>query len=238
MQINQSEIILDPKLSVKILSIIAIFLLLANLFFNFLKYITGDRFFYGLIPLFQFNLENNIPAFFSGCLFLGSAALLILVWKIMQINAKPQIIWAFLAGLFLFLAFDELFKVHEHLIEPIRKTLGTSGLLYCSWVIVYGIGVVLLSFLFFPVWWRLNKTVRLWFALSAFTFLSGAIGFEMIGGAYFETIGRQGDLIYGAFYTIEESLEMAGLIMFIYSLLIFLQKEFNGFSIVISDKKD
>jgi len=237
MPTKQSVITLHPKSVIKIPSAIAIFLVIANVLFNFVKYITGDRFFYGLIPLFQLSAENNIPAFFSGCLFLINAALLILIWKAKRINADPQTIWAFLSGLFLFLAFDELFKVHELLIDPLRETLGTFGLLYFAWVIVYGAGVVLLSFLFFPVWWRLNKTVKLWLALSAIIYLGGALGFEMVGGAYFEAIEQKGDLIYGALYTIEESLEMAGLIMFIYALLLLLQKEFDEVTIIISDKK-
>jgi len=237
MQAKQSIITLHPKSVTKVLSAITLFLVLANVFFNFVKYMTDDRFFYGLIPLFQLSAENNIPAFFSGCLFLINTVLLILIWKAKRINANPQIIWAFLAGLFLFLAFDELFKVHELLIDPMRETLGTSGLLYFAWVIVYGVGVALLSFLFFPVWWRLNKTVKLWLALSAIIYLSGALGFEMIGGAYFEAIEEKGDLIYGTLYTIEESLEMAGLIMFVYALLLLLQSEFNGVALVISDEK-
>ena len=173
---------------------------------------------------------------FSGCLFLINAILLIPIWQVQRTNSDSQMIWAFLSGLFLFLAYDELFSVHEALIKPIRETLGTSGPFYFAWVIVYGAGVTLLSLLFFPVWWRLNKTVKLWFALAAVTYLSGAVGFEMIGGLHRETIGKQGDLIYGILYTLEESLEMAGLIMLIYCLLLLLQKNFNGVAIVIPDK--
>lgn len=233
MQSNQAVNIVQPKLTTLILSVIGVGLVLANIIINFVKYMTGDRFFYGLIPLFQLSAEHNIPAFFSGCLFLINALLLLLVWQTRRLKSQPHLMWLFLAGLFLFLSFDELFKVHEHLIEPVRNTLGTSGLLYFSWVIVYGLAVIILAAFFFPVWWRLNKTVKIWFALSAITYLSGVIGFEMLGGAHFERIGGQGDLIYGALYTIEEALEMAGLIMFVYSLMLLIQREFGGLIIQI-----
>ena len=237
MQTKQSAVILNPKSLTKILSVIAFFLVLANLITIFVKYITGDRIFYGLIPLFQLNAEYNIPTFFSGLLFLFSAVLLVFIWKARRINAESQIIWAFLAGLFLFLAFDELFKVHGLLFELIRKIFKTLGLPRFIWIIFYSTGLVLLSFLVFPVWQRLSKTVKLWFALSAFTFLGGAIGFDMIEKVYYRSIGWREDLIYGALYTIEESLEMAGLIMFIYSLLLLIQVEFKGIAFVIPDKK-
>jgi len=111
------------------------------------------------------------------------------------------------------------------------------GLPRFTWVITYGTGFVLLSFLFFPVWQRLNNKVKLWFAISAVTFFSGAILFDIIGIIYLKMNGWHKDLIYGVLDTIEESLEMAGLIIFVYSLLLLIQMEFHGGSISISDNK-
>lgn len=139
---------------------------------------------------------------------------------------------SFVGNIF-FLGVEVLLNVHGLLIEPIRKSLGISRRFF----FVYGLGLLILLFVFIPVWRQLNKNVKQWFALSASTFLIGAIGFDIIGDVYFKSIGWREDIIYGALYTIEESLEMAGLIMFIYSLLLLLQREINGVSIVISDKK-
>lgn len=101
--------------------------------------------------------------------------------------------------------------MHERLIHPLRETLDLSGLLFFAWFIVYGVGVVLLSVLFFPMWWRLNKRVRLWLGLSAAIYLGGAVGLEMIGGAYYEAIDGEHNLVYEVLTTVEESLEMGGL---------------------------
>ena len=226
MQTKRSLIILHPKSSVKILSVITIFLVLANLFTIFVIYITGDRNFYGLIPLFKLNIEYNIPSFFSGCLFLGSAVLLILIWKAKKMNDEPQIIWALLSVIFFYLGVEILLNVHGLLIEPIRKSLGISRRFY----FVYGLGLLILLLVFIPVWRQLNKNVKQWFALSASTFLSGAIGFDVIGDVYFKSIGWREDLIYSVLYTIEESLEMAGLIMFIYGLLLLLRRSSTDYN--------
>ena len=243
MNTDRSINLITPKSAAKILGTITIVLICANLFFNFIKYLTKDSSFYGLIPLFNLNYEHNIPSFFSGCLFLISAVFLIQIWKVKKHYNKPQKIWILLAFLFVFLAYDELFKVHELLIDPIRNTWHTTGLLYYAWFIVYGVGVLLLAVLFYPEWKRLNKKFQLLFSAAATTFMTGAIGFEMIGGAYYESINREtainrGDVISGVLYTIEESLEMAGLLIFIYSLMLLLEKELDGAVLIVSEKEN
>lgn len=230
--------LLTPKTVVKALGTITLLLIFANVILNVIKHITKDAYLYGLIPLFKLSAENNIPSFFSGCLFLLSSILLMLIWKTKKHYDKPGKIWGMLALLFLFLAYDELFSVHELLIHPIRDALHTTGLLYEAWIIVYGVAVCALVAVFFPEWRRLEKKFKIWFFASAFTFMSGAIGFEMIGGAYFESINRQGDVIYGILYTLEESLEMAGLVIFIYTLMMFLGSELEGAAIAVSETGD
>lgn len=234
MQTKQSVIPLPAWPTFKFLCFITIFLVLMHFFVNVMKYISGSPDFYGLVPLFHLSGENNIPSFFSGCLLLINALLLTVIWRAKQINSEFHRIWAFLAALFLFLAFDEMFQVHERLIVPLRETLGTSGLLYFAWIIVYGVGVLGLAFLFFPVWWRLNKAVRLLFALSAILYLAGAIGCESIGGMRREIVGNNpGDLIWMIVNPIEETLELAGLVTFVYSLLTLIKKDFNGVAIIM-----
>jgi hypothetical protein len=71
-------------------------------------------------------------------------------------------------------------------------------------------GVVLFSVLFFPMWWRLNKRVRLWLGLAAAICLSGAVGLERIGGAYYEAIGGEHDLVYEVLTAVEESARNGG----------------------------
>jgi len=57
--------------------------------------------------------------------------------------------------------------------------------------------------------------------------------FEMIGAKYYQAIGRQRDVVFRMLATIEESLELTGLIMFTYSLLLLLQIEYGGLAIEI-----
>jgi hypothetical protein len=55
------------------------------------------------------------------------------------------------------------------------------------------------------------------FVLSGAIFVTGAIGFEMLGG---KVIQEQGFTVeYAIYYTIEESLEMVGVVIFIFTLI-------------------
>jgi hypothetical protein len=211
----------DPGRLVRTLAVIAALLTLAHLALVLVRTLTGHDYIYGLFPLFDLDLERNIPSFFSGCLLMLNALLFAVVAKAAP---RSKTTWLALSGLFLFLAYDELFSIHEHF-SRLRAALHTSGLLYYAWVIVYVPAVALLAWLFLPVWRRFDGPVRSWLARAAGAYLAGAVGVEMVTGAYHEAGGHQGDLTYGLLVAVEESLEMAGLIMLTHALLKLLQEE-------------
>ena len=95
----------------------------------------GDPF--GLVNLFRLNGEGNIPSYFSGGLLALNAGLLALAGQVRTDDGRRRRVWALLACVFLFLSFDELFEVHEALIEPLRGAWNLSGLLYFAWLLVY-----------------------------------------------------------------------------------------------------
>jgi hypothetical protein len=219
---------LQPGKVVRILVVVAVLLLVANLVSLWMIYVLGYTDVYRLAELFDFDTEQNVPTYYSGCLFLLNVLLLLSVRQAAKTLSKPNVIWLMLAALFLFLGFDELFAVHERLGRPVREAWNLSGIFFFAWVLPYGAAVLLLAMLFLPVWWRLNQPSRFWLGMSAATYLAGALGMEMIGGLY-----RQPDLLFVSLATIEESLELAGLIMLTYSLLLLLQIEYGGFAVEI-----
>ena len=72
---------------------------------------------------------------------------------------------------------------------------------------------------------RLPDKTRLVFFMSGALYVGGAIGFELIEGCFVEQ-QRIDNLIYSLTYsmliTVEESLEMGGVILFIWALLVYL----------------
>lgn len=71
------------------------------------------------------------------------------------------------------------------------------------------------------------------FLVSGTTFISGAIGFEMLGGRQADLYGTN-NVLYSFYYTCEESLEMIGIAIFIYTLLSYMVNQFGDIKITIS----
>lgn len=222
---HQRSLVVNPNAVWLGLAGIALALVTASLGFGAAKNWWWHADVYGLSDLFRLNAEGNIPSFFSGVLFLLNAGLLVVVSWARRDDGWRRWVWAFLAALFVFLAFDELFEVHETLIEPLRQAWQLSGLLYYSWILVYLPATLLLGIIFLPVWLRMKPGHRIRFAAAAVTYLVGAVGLEMLGGARYERAGEAGDVLYALIYTAEEALEMAGLILFLASQMFLLADE-------------
>ena len=237
---QRATVTLYPRNTAFWLGAITIFLLAVHLASILLVYGVGpqNEFVRRLYDLFFPDSEWNIPTLFSTCLFLINAILFGVLWKAKHAAGERQRIWLFLAGLFVFLAIDEFVALHEMFIDPLRHAFDASGFFYYTWIIPYGIAVVVLALFMFPVWWRMEKMIRFWFALSAVVYIGGAIGLEMIGGKYYEMMRMRKDLGYVFISTFEESLEMAGLIILTYVLLLLIRNHYNGFLIHIGGSQD
>lgn len=126
--------------------------------------------------------------------------------------------------MFSFLAFDEGTKIHEKLGDFTENFVDASGYLYYPWFISYGILVVILAVIYARFFLSMERRVYFSFMLSAIIFLIGAIGFDILG-ANEASLHGEDTLTYCVFYTIEESLEMFGLIYLIHILLGLLNRE-------------
>ena len=132
--------------------------------------------------------------------------------------------WVFLALTFAYLSLDESAYLHEILIEPLRNRLGTGGLLYFAWVIPGAAAVLIFGLAYLRFLWNLNRRSRFLFVAAGLVFVGGALGFELIGGALAESFGFE-SIRYTVIMTIEETLEMCGLILFVFALVDYLRRE-------------
>ncbi len=140
------EIILAPKKVTKFLALIVIFLTLAHIGGQFSTYYLGYDNIFGLIPMFNLNSEENIPALFSTLLLLFSSILLALIAFAVKKSSAPHFYyWLGLSLIFLFLSMDESLSIHEGSTRPLRKALDTSGPLFYAWVIPYSIALLALT---------------------------------------------------------------------------------------------
>lgn len=181
-----------------------------------------------LSTLFYVDKEFNVPSTFSALLLLFAGVLLFII-TLKKINFKLKFgHWLVLACGFSVMAVDEMFSFHERLIAPVHNLLTEIlqvehlGIFRFAWVIP---GIALVAILI-PYFWKfllqLPRHTRRNFILSATLYLGGAIGIELLGGYLFATQGSIDSFFYSMVATVEEGLEMAGVILFIHGLMIHL----------------
>ncbi|MEZ5285771.1 MAG: hypothetical protein R2712_13380 [Vicinamibacterales bacterium] len=211
------NIVINPDLTVGVLAGVAVALAVIHLALLGVAVATGHDYLFGLVPLFDLDGEGNIPSFFSGLLLLTNGLLFALTSRTSRDPRRGA--WVLLSAVFVFLAYDEMFSVHERFTEPIRHTLRTSGPLFYPWFIAYIAPVAVLAWRVLPVWSRLARRPRTRLAVAIIVYLLGAVGMEMLGGWWDEMYGHHRTLGWGLLVTIEETLEMAGLILLVRTLL-------------------
>lgn len=208
------------------------FLLIANLIVVFSQaYFVFDDV-HGLTRLFSFSAEKNIPTLFSSLALILSAALLLVIATTHKKLKASYLPWLGLTFVFLFLAIDETASIHEKLTLPVRESLNTSGFLYFAWVIPYGIALAILWALYSKFLINLPRRTMILFFISGLIYVSGAMGLEMIGGLRADLHGSD-DLVYLLIVTCEEFLEMLGIVIFIYALLLYMAEHLKGLRIVV-----
>lgn len=173
----------------------------------------------GLGRILHLNGEKNAPALFATALLL-LAALAFALWARAAIGgARARRMWQLLAALFVLLALDEYFSVHERLSVPVRTMFDLHGTpFHYAWILPYGLGVAALAALFLPIYLRLPRRTQLGFALAAALFLSGAFGMQVVGAVVLTSHGED-STFYAIASTLEETLELAGVVVLIHTLL-------------------
>ena len=229
------KLIFSIKSIVNTLLIIACMLIAASIAGQIMKYVFGHPSVYGLVSLFNVSQEQNIPTLFSVLLLITCSILLSLTLYLQhKQKAGLNMYWATLAIGFAFMAIDEFTELHENVGFLFKPLIGSysHGLLYYSWVIPACALIIFLAVFYSSFLFKLPKTTRINFIIAATTYLTGLIGIEMLGGNYHELHGRD-NLSYSLIATLEESLEMLGLILFIRALLDYLSTQFSEISIHI-----
>jgi hypothetical protein len=209
------------RLYARALGMVALLLVLFSIGGQFSTYMLASPVLAGLAPAFYVDVEHNIPTYFSVVLLLIAASLLAAIATRNRKQGMAHVSeWVVLSVGFSFMAIDEAFQYHERLNLPIGALLGDGnlGVFYYPWVIpgialVFVLGLYFLRFL-----QHLPATFRSRFLLAAILYLGGAIGVELVGSHHAGLHGSE-NWTYSMIATLEESLEMAGLIMFVWALL-------------------
>lgn len=238
-QLDQQNLLrlnLQPDKVCKILLVTVMVLIFANILSHAGAFILNqysDANYSG--RLFPLDEESNLPTFYSA-FSLGFCSILLAIIASYQQknNSRHTKHWKFLSLLFCLLAIDEIAMMRE-ILSVLREPLNAGGIFYFTLVIPAFIFLIIFTLTFISFFKSLPSRIKTLFMLSGIIYVAGAIGVEMIGGYHSEIYGEN-NFTYGMITTIEESLEMMGILVFIYSLLFYLQTYLNKINLCVSFK--
>ena len=173
--------------------------------------------------VFDLDDEGTLPAWFQTAMLLASGTLL---WKIGSSREPGDRFsrhWKFLAGVFVYLSADENASLHETLGFWLAEHFGwESSLGVYVWLIpalTLLAGLVIASWKFLR---HLPPKSRRSMVIAAVVYVAGAAGME-IAEAFLDRL--TGSFSFSLLTIVEETLEMAGLVIFIHALLSYLKDD-------------
>jgi hypothetical protein len=182
-----------------------------------------------LAMAFNVDGEGNIPTLYSFLALLFSSFLLGAIAYAKSLDrCRYQHHWKILSFIFLGLSLDEVFQWHEHLIG-LRSLLHATGFLYFTWVVPMGFLVAIFLLSYSKFLFHLPVSTKKLFVAATAVYIGGAIGMEMVGGYLASTRGQE-NVAYVLETTIEESLEMLGIVVFIHALISYIKTSLGGVS--------
>lgn len=223
----------------KLLLKIFIVILVLNIIVITIGALTGHNSMKGLLDVFEISGEDNLGAYFSSINLLTASLLLFIIYKYHKNNGiSDSRYWLVLSIIFLALSIDETVCLHELLVAPIRDYFHIEHLFYFAWVIPGMIICVILAAYFLKFYLSLPARYKRLFGISAFLLIGGAIGIEIIDG-YIYSLAQERNLAYILLTTLEEAMEMLGIIIFIYSLIDYLKSDIKPGQLVnLTEKRE
>ena len=213
------DITVNSSKLIKLLALIAIILITTHITILGFQFYTGIPIKAELSRMFSLDLEANFPTIFSSLILFFSAFLFYLLSKISHTKDNgDRSFWLGLSFIFTFLALDESSKIHEFIGYVTDVFVHGTGYLNFPWVLPYAILVLILGLIYIRFFWKMERKVFWSFVVAAVMYVSGAIGFELLG-ANEASIHSPDTVLYSIYSTIEESLEIFGVIFLIKILL-------------------
>jgi hypothetical protein len=207
---------------------IFVLLFFLNVLANVIGLMTGHFSLYGILDLFEFHKERNFPTYFSSVTLLFASMLLFLIYRFYRQRASSDSqYWLALAIIFLLLSIDDLVSVHEMLNESLNTSFVLAGFSDRIWVIPAIIVCVILAAYFIRFYLRLPRRYQWLFGLSALLLIGGSVVLEIVDG-YLNASANSPPWLLFISFTVKESMEAVGVLVFLYSLLDYIKANMLG----------
>ena len=182
---------------------------------------------YGLIEFFGLSYEANLPTWLTSVLLAACASLLALIGLEKKRAEDPdRRLWWFLAFAFLYISIDEVATIHE----AMGAWFDFGGVLYFGWVVPAAIVVLVMALMYLNFLRRLPRAFARRFLLAGALYVSGALLMELPLGYWTEQYGTD-NFGYALIDWVEETLEIAGVSVFLLALLDYLATPAAGLTL-------
>ena len=213
------------------LGLVTAFLLLCDLGSGWMRGTPYGLLIDNLFREFDVGWEYVLPAYVSGIALLLTGGLLafIAIWKF-RFHQKNKIYWVLLSAVFVYMAADEVFLIHEvewrsplagYVLE-VAEEFDLLSYFYYTWTATGVVFLLIFGLVFLKFFLSLPNFYKIWFAVSGIVYVSGALGVELISGNLFVNEGYGG--LYNYLEIVEEGLEMFGIVFFIHTLIRYIRE--------------
>ena len=237
-------VLISPRSVTVVLVAVLACVLMLHVASQYARFALGMGTLRGLTARVYLGAEASLPAWFSSALMLVAAQLLFWIGRaVRHLGGNHVAYWMCLALLFVLMSIDETAAVHEafsaaftglfawltggfsDMFTPV--VANKSGYHWVAGGVLVAGGVAFACLRFLKA---LPLRTSRGFVLAGALYVVGAIGFELAGGSYSARMGAD-NVIFVSLLTVEETLEMVGLIVFIHVLLTHLQAQFESIEI-------
>lgn len=202
---------------------------------QFARFAYGRDYQLGLAQRLYLGAEASVPNWLSTILLGLCAAAL---YAIAAARRDDRARWQLLAIIFVLLSLDEAAALHD-LLSPffagvftrLAETVGGPFVALArkpnyAWQIPVVVLCTALAAAYVPFVFRLPRATRLGVILAGAIYVGGAVGVDFIEGWYSGLHGPKNP-VFVAMVTLEETLEMAGAALFLYTLVRYAEAEFG-----------
>jgi hypothetical protein len=216
---------ISPRKTALALAFITLLLILGHVLGQAIRLNAGPDALKGLVRVLNMDGEESVPAWFSSSLLLFCALLLVIISSAKKKEGdRFAAHWRILSVIFVLMSMDEAVAIHETLGEKLRLALHTGGFLTFAWVIPAAIFIALLALAYRNFLLDLPAKTSALFVAAGAVYVGGALGLELIEGKYL-AVGADLPALLILITTTQETLEIAGLIVFMYALMSYINSQ-------------
>lgn len=213
---------------------IATAFVLIHVVLQIVRFATGNHSLMGLLALFSLGADNNLPEYYSALAILCCGGMLAMIGLAGHGESRIRgSYWLGLSLVFACLSVDELVQLHERVDRTLKPVFADVAVLFYAWVVPYAAALVVFVAIYVRFLMLLPRRTARLFVGAGTLYVGGALGLEMVGGWLAATQGTL-TVAYVVAQSVEEILEMAGIVVFLYAVARYAEQRFGAIELRLS----